>query len=262
MFWYLHDTCNIMMYCSNLKHCTLITHWGRTVIGSDNGLSTGRRHAIIWSNAGILLIVPLETNFYEFFIEIHTFSFKEIHWKIVVWKMASILFRPQCVNERWSLWLYPISLLLSLYIFIIFFLIAPCNQKHGYILGVHLTAFTAAIQFGNHWLGAQSTPSKWNCPLGWRILGILECTVRDWNLIYFTSWFEFRKIHKGRVGIVMFYMCTSNNVMQKPFLICTNIIPLMKFTLNVQYQIYTISADKYTNFKFLPANIRNCRYGF
>ena len=47
--------------------CTFLTHWGRvthicivklTVIGSDNGLSPGRRQAIIWTNAGILLIGP------------------------------------------------------------------------------------------------------------------------------------------------------------------------------------------------------------
>ena len=51
-----------------------LTHWGRvtpicvgklTIVGSDNGLSPGRRQAIIWTNAGILLIRPLETNFNE-----------------------------------------------------------------------------------------------------------------------------------------------------------------------------------------------------
>ena len=50
---------------------TPLTHWGRvthtcvcklTTIGSDNGLSPGRRQAIIWSNAGILLIGSLGTN--------------------------------------------------------------------------------------------------------------------------------------------------------------------------------------------------------
>ena len=44
-----------------------LTHWGRvthicvsklTIIGSDNGLSPDRRQAIIWTNAGILLIGP------------------------------------------------------------------------------------------------------------------------------------------------------------------------------------------------------------
>ena len=41
-----------------------------TIIGSDNGLSPGRRQAIIWTNAGILLIGPLATNFNEILIEI------------------------------------------------------------------------------------------------------------------------------------------------------------------------------------------------
>ena len=49
-----------------------LTHWGRvthiyvdklTIIDSDNGLLPGRRQAIIWTNAGILLIGPLWTNF-------------------------------------------------------------------------------------------------------------------------------------------------------------------------------------------------------
>ena len=60
----------------------ILTHWGRvthicvsklTTIGSDNGLSPGRRQAIIWTNAGILLIGPLGTNFSENLIEIYTF---------------------------------------------------------------------------------------------------------------------------------------------------------------------------------------------
>ena len=44
-----------------------------TIIGSDNGLSPGRRQAIIWTRAGILLIEPLETNFNEIWFEIHSF---------------------------------------------------------------------------------------------------------------------------------------------------------------------------------------------
>ena len=56
-------------FCLGLNE---LTHWGRvtlicvsklTIIGSDNGLSPGRRQAIIWINAGILLIGPLGTNF-------------------------------------------------------------------------------------------------------------------------------------------------------------------------------------------------------
>ena len=48
-------------------------------IGSDNGLSPGRRQAIIWTNDGVLLIRTLGTNFNKILSEIHTFSFKTMH---------------------------------------------------------------------------------------------------------------------------------------------------------------------------------------
>ena len=44
-----------------------------TIISSNNGLSPGRRQAIIWVNARILLIGPLGTNFSEVLIEILPF---------------------------------------------------------------------------------------------------------------------------------------------------------------------------------------------
>ena len=78
-----------------------LTHWGwvthicvgkLTIIGSDNGLSPGRRQAIIWTNVGILLIRPLGTNFNEILIEIHTFSFKKMHLK-----MLSAKWQPFCL---------------------------------------------------------------------------------------------------------------------------------------------------------------------
>ena len=47
-----------------------------------NGLSPGRRQAIIWTNAGILLIGPWGTNFSEILIGIQAFSFKEMHLKM------------------------------------------------------------------------------------------------------------------------------------------------------------------------------------
>ena len=67
-----------------------LTPWGRathiwvgklTIIGSDSGLSPGRRQAIIWTNAGILLIEPLGTNFSELLIGFKIFSFKKMHLK-------------------------------------------------------------------------------------------------------------------------------------------------------------------------------------
>ena len=53
-----------------------------TIISSDNGLSPGRRQAIVWTNVGILLIGLLGTNFSEISIVIHTFSFKKMHLKM------------------------------------------------------------------------------------------------------------------------------------------------------------------------------------
>ena len=79
-----------------------LTHWGRvrhtcvgnpTIIDSDNGMSPGRRQAIIWTNAGILLIGPLGTNFNETSIEIHAFSLKKIHLKLSSGKL-----RPFCIG--------------------------------------------------------------------------------------------------------------------------------------------------------------------
>ena len=78
-------------------HCYLVywyfwlTHWGRvthicvgrvTIIGWNNGLSPGRRQAIIWTNAGILLIESLGTNFSEILNAIKTFSFKKMALKM------------------------------------------------------------------------------------------------------------------------------------------------------------------------------------
>ena len=91
----------------NITHQYELTHWGRvthicagklTNIGSDNGLSPGRRQTIIWTNAGILLIGPLGTNFSEILIVIHTFSFKKMHLKNVC-EMASILSWPWPTKE-------------------------------------------------------------------------------------------------------------------------------------------------------------------
>ena len=50
--------------------------------GSVNGLSSGRRQAIIWTNAGILLIAPLGTNFSEILIKIYAFSFNTMRLKM------------------------------------------------------------------------------------------------------------------------------------------------------------------------------------
>ena len=76
-FWFVSSTC-----VSKL-----------TIIGSDNDLSPDRRQAIIWTNAGILLIRTLGTNFSDFLTEIRAFSFKKMHLK-----MSSGKWRPSCLG--------------------------------------------------------------------------------------------------------------------------------------------------------------------
>ena len=87
---------------SGLYKAIPLTHRGRvthicignlTIIGSDNGLSPGRRQAIIWTNDGIVLIGPLGTNFSEISIEIHILSFMKMHLK-----MSSGKWRPFCLG--------------------------------------------------------------------------------------------------------------------------------------------------------------------
>ena len=94
MHWYRYKMTHWDMYFVYYA----LTHWGRvthicdsrsTIIGSDNGLSPGRRQAIIWTDAGILLIGPLETNLSEIFIGIYTFSFKKMHLEMSTWKLRS-----------------------------------------------------------------------------------------------------------------------------------------------------------------------------
>ena len=64
-----------------------------TIIGSDNGLSPGRRQAIIRTNAGILLIRTLGTNPGEILSEILTFSFKKMWFNV-----SSAKWRPFCLG--------------------------------------------------------------------------------------------------------------------------------------------------------------------
>ena len=88
--------------------CLLIsTHWGRvthicvsklTIIGSDNGLSPERRQAIIWTKAGNIVDLTLR-NKLQWNGNRNSYIFiQENPFENVVWKMAAILSRPQCVK--------------------------------------------------------------------------------------------------------------------------------------------------------------------
>ena len=80
----------------------VLTHWGwvthiciskLSITGSDNGLLPGRHQAIIWTNAEILSIKPIGTNFNEILIKIHKFSFNKMHLQ-----MSSGKWQPFCLS--------------------------------------------------------------------------------------------------------------------------------------------------------------------
>ena len=75
-----------------------LTSWGRvtyicvgnlTIIGSDNGVSPSWHQSINWTNAGILLVGRLGTNFSEILIQLLAFSFKKMRLKVstVKWRL-------------------------------------------------------------------------------------------------------------------------------------------------------------------------------
>ena len=106
-----------------------LTHWGwvthiciskLNITCSNNGLSPGRRQAIIWTNAGILLIGPLGTHFNQILTEIYTFSWKKIHLKI------SGKWRPFCLGLNVLMLL---SLVKEIWVMISRFLSPPGHQQ-------------------------------------------------------------------------------------------------------------------------------------
>ena len=64
--------CSVLSYCSRVMH---IYHW------PDNGLATGWRQSVIWTNDRILLIRILKTNFGDIWSEIHAFSSMKTYLK-------------------------------------------------------------------------------------------------------------------------------------------------------------------------------------
>ena len=91
---------NMKFSFNSLSGVTHICVSELAIIVSDNGLSPSRRQAIIWTNAGILLIGPLGTNFSDIAIEIDIFSFKKMHLK-----MSSGNWQPSCLGLNVLKWI-------------------------------------------------------------------------------------------------------------------------------------------------------------
>ena len=68
------------------------------IIGSDNGLVPVRHQAVIWTNAVLLTNGPLKQTSVKLYWKFQTFSFIKNAFEYVVWKISTILSRPQRVN--------------------------------------------------------------------------------------------------------------------------------------------------------------------
>ena len=153
-----------------------------TIIGADNGLWPGRRQAITWTNAWILLISPSGTNFSEIVIEILTFSFQKMRLKV-----SSAKWRPFCLNlncpacrtyliarRSWDVVISPIYTCLTVYefSFILFDLclfITIFNFILNYVLIVTFWIFT----YYKIW-----------------IMSIIYCFIWSYWIIYFATCLE------------------------------------------------------------------------
>ena len=92
-------------------HCNALTRWCRvmdicisklTIISSDNSLSPGRRQAIIWTNAGTLLIGRTLGKKLQWNLNQNSYIFiQESAVENVVRKLADILSRPKELNNGW-----------------------------------------------------------------------------------------------------------------------------------------------------------------
>ena len=97
-----HESTYIIPYSSNWGQLTVVWLPGMSIWMSNHQWAPTpprRRQAINWTNAGILLIRTLGTNFNEILNEIHTFSFKNMHLK-----MLSAKWRQFCLGLKLLAW--------------------------------------------------------------------------------------------------------------------------------------------------------------
>ena len=81
---------------SSRPSAAYMRRWAGSALGQMMACRLFGAKAITWTNAGLLLIEPLGTNFSEIWIEIRNISFMKMHSK-----MSSAKWRPFCPGERW-----------------------------------------------------------------------------------------------------------------------------------------------------------------
>ena len=131
-----------VIWIKSFPHWSRVTHIcvdNLTIIDSDNGLSPGRRLAIIWTSARMLLIGPLVTNLGEIVFKIRIFSLKKMHLK--TW---SVKWRPFCLSHNVLSLLNPVDMLRTILRTFLLLIPKPFGlKKLSLILYLH---FYAAIR--------------------------------------------------------------------------------------------------------------------
>ena len=149
------------------------TQWGwvahicvsseHNTIGSDNGLSPGWRQAIIWTNAEILLIGSLGTNFIDKLI--YTFFFMEMQLKIS--------------SEKWRTFCLGLNVLERVPYFELYHYCCKCLRTAG--------VFVRTSWVGLHILGANRHARDIDgpCRMGGPIHAVICCEQRWKKPIWF-----------------------------------------------------------------------------
>ena len=200
-FWHSHWHTHFLSVASVMgpRKCWSIrmplNHWGRVahiciseliIIGSDNGLSPGRHQAIIWTNAGILLIRTLGTNVSEILGIIHSFSFSKMHLKMssAKWRVFGLslneltlqMLRSEQSGQIWSIPWLPMP----------WFLASPGHQQPWYwLLVIWILQSSIRVNFNNNYL------THWGCDI---MAIIFQMTF--WKAFSWMQMYEFRlKFH-------------------------------------------------------------------
>ena len=161
-----------------LNHVSKRGHWWHQMMlwnfvnfGSSSNLSSFQNQIVIKTNADGLTIRPIGTNFSEIWIRIQTFSFKKIHFKILL-QHLSILSRPQCVKVSfhfciWCITPHAAELILGL---------RPANESRSYKLTLSLIGWAKNLE--------PTLMLCLKCPILEDNVPILEAMKMDWKILW------------------------------------------------------------------------------
>ena len=156
-----------------------------TIIVSGNGLSLGRRQTIIWTNAEILFIWTWGKNFSEILNEIHTLSFKKMHYKMSSEKWHQFCL---CLNvlkircqtiQAFLIGFFHLNLTLSAFYFFV------CVLKNQYFRNLDMEIRIRIFNCGILVHFRQYEWCNWDS-IVWRLpvkISFVPCRLRGWGSI-------------------------------------------------------------------------------